>query len=81
MVNIFGGRLFETKDLATLWIDPRHHMLNRSILPRGIHRLKHEQQRITVIGLEKFLCSRQVFKVLHQNFLRPFFHGLLAKLF
>jgi hypothetical protein len=40
----FGGAgMFEAEYLTTLWVDPRHHMLDGAILPSRIHRLKDQR--------------------------------------
>jgi len=57
----FGGAgMFEAEYLATLWVDPRHHMLDGAILPSRIHRLKDQQDRIAVGCVEKLLQCAQL---------------------
>ena len=52
----FGGaRLFETGDLAALWIDSGHDVPYGAILAGGVHPLKIQQQRIAVGCVEKLL--------------------------
>src|SRR5262249_29202510 len=41
--------------LTALGIDARHHVLDRSVLAGGVHRLKDEQQRPAVLRVEHLL--------------------------
>jgi hypothetical protein len=45
MFQFVGGRLFETENLASLGINPGHHMPDGSIFAGSIHALKNQQQR------------------------------------
>ena len=49
------SRLLEGKNVATLRIYSRHHVLDRAVLARGIHALKYEQQSPAILGEEQFL--------------------------
>ena len=42
-------------DLAALGIHARHHVLDRAVLAGGIHRLKNDEDRPTVSGIEPVL--------------------------
>ena len=55
MVEFFGGRCLETGDMATLRIDPGHHVSDDAILASGVHGLKDHQDRIFVLCIEDFL--------------------------
>ena len=59
--------MFETKDLAALRIDARHHMFDGAVLARGVHGLEDEQQRITVGGIKNALQIAQLLDALAQN--------------
>ena len=41
VVELFGRRLLERIDLASLRVHARHHMLDRAVLTGRIHRLEH----------------------------------------
>src|SRR5262245_21091316 len=41
VVQILGRWRLERIDLASLWVDAGHDVLDRTVFPRGIHRLKH----------------------------------------
>ena len=41
--QFIGARLFETKNLAPLWIDPGHDVPDGAVLTGGVHPLKNQQ--------------------------------------
>src|SRR5205085_11815168 len=43
VIELFGARRLERVHLATLWIDARHHVLDRAVLAGRIHRLEYDQ--------------------------------------
>ena len=47
------------RHLAALGIHPTHHMLDRSVLARGVHRLKDQQHRPLVLGIKTLLQLRE----------------------
>jgi hypothetical protein len=49
MAQIEGRGHFKTIDVDALRIDTRHHVLDRAILPRTIHALKNDQQRVALL--------------------------------
>ncbi len=55
VVEILRRGLLERKHLATLRIDARHDVLDGAVLAGRIHRLKHQQQRPAVLGVEHVL--------------------------
>jgi len=61
--------MFVTEDLAALWVGPRHHMLDGTILSCRIHRLKDQQDGIAVGCVQKLLQGTQLHNVLCQQFL------------
>src|SRR5664279_1527671 len=62
-------RLFETENLAALWIDPGHDVADGTVLAGSVHPLKNQQQRIAVGGVVKPLQRAQRFDVFFQKFL------------
>ena len=59
MVEVLSRRLLEREHLASLRIDARHDVLDGAVLAGRIHRLKHEQQRPAVLGVEHVLLFRE----------------------
>jgi hypothetical protein len=51
--------LFEAENLAALRIDAGHDVLDRAVLACGVHRLKNQQQRMAVVGVEQTLPRAQ----------------------
>ena len=47
--------MLEAEHLAALRIDAGHDVLDRAVLARGVHRLKNQQQRITIVRVEQIL--------------------------
>ena len=70
MVKVFAGRRFERKNLAPLGINAGHHMLDRAILSRSIHRLEHQQHGPIILGIKHVLKLGQHFDPHRQRFLR-----------
>src|SRR5580698_8893793 len=46
--QLSGAGMLEAEHLASLWIDPGHHMPDRTIFPGRVHRLKDQQDGVTV---------------------------------
>ena len=62
MVEFLRAGLLETERLRSgLRIDPGHHVLDRTILPGGVHGLKDQQERIPVVGVETYPAGRLIF--------------------
>ena len=59
VLQILGAGLFEAENLAALRIDAGHDVLDGAVLAGGVHRLKNQQQRITVVGVEQALLLAQ----------------------
>src|ERR1700733_8123807 len=55
MEQLGGTGMLETEHLASLWIDPRHHMPDRTIFSSRVHRLKDQQNGIAVGYVMKLL--------------------------
>jgi hypothetical protein len=72
----FGhARVLEAEHLAALWVDARHHVLDRAVLARGVHGLEDQQHGVAVGGVEQLLQFAEVFDVLVQ----PLMHLLLRR--
>src|SRR5215510_12525285 len=59
MVQLLGAWRLEGKYLTTLRVDARHNVLDRAILSSGVHRLKDQQHRPTVLRVEHVLKLRE----------------------
>src|SRR6516164_7556701 len=59
VIEILRRGLFEGKNLATLRVDTRHHVLDGAVLPDGVHGLKDQQQRPAVLRIKQFLLLGQ----------------------
>src|SRR5208283_4644485 len=55
MLQLGRVRMLEAEDLATLRVHSGHHVLDRPILSRGVHRLKDQQDRVAVGCIEQLL--------------------------
>src|SRR5262249_18441052 len=55
VIEVFPRGLLEREHLAALRIDARHDVLDGAVLAGRIHRLKDEQQRPAVLGVEHVL--------------------------
>ena len=60
MFQFAGARMLEAERLAALGVDPRHDVLDGPILPRRIHRLKKDEQRVAVRRVEELLLRAQL---------------------
>ena len=69
MLQFGGGGVFEAKHLAALRVDPRHHVPDDTVLSRRIHRLKDQQNGITIGRVMKLLHRAQSRNMLSQQFL------------
>ena len=72
VLQFLGARLFETKNLAALRIDPGYDVPDGAILAGGVHSLKNQQQRIAVGRVVKALQRTQLLDVFSQEFFIPF---------
>ena len=68
MVEFLGRRLLEAEHLAALWIHAGHDVTNGAVLAGGVHRLKNQQHRVGVAGVNEFLDLGELFAVLLQDF-------------
>ena len=65
----FGGAgMLEAEDLATLRIHPGHHVPDRSVLSRRVHRLKDQQDGVTIGRIVKLLERAQSGDMIFQEF-------------
>jgi hypothetical protein len=55
VIEIFAGGRLERVNLTPLRINARHHMLDRAVFTRRIHRLENEQHRPAVLGIQHVL--------------------------
>src|SRR5262249_54396951 len=78
VVQILARGLFEREDLAALWIYSRHDVLDGAILAGRVHRLKYEQQRPAVLGVEHVLLLCEPFAAALQEVDRLAFVQLQA---
>src|SRR5262249_11746771 len=74
------GRLLEAVDFAALGVDPRHHMLDRAVLAGRVHRLQHDQDGVTVVGVEQLLSGGELLAALVKDRAGPLLADLLAQL-
>ena len=68
MLHLFGARLFEAENLASLRIDSGHDVPDRAVLAGGVHPLKNQQQRITVGSVVKILQRTQLLNLFCKKF-------------
>ena len=69
VIELFRAGLFETENLATLWIDARHDVTNGAIFARAVHALEDQQQRIAMRCVVKLLLRAQLLNVLVEKLL------------
>ncbi len=55
VVEFLGRGRLERRNLATLGIDARHDVLDRTVLARGVHGLEHQQHRPAVLRIQHVL--------------------------
>ena len=81
VVKIFAGRRFERKNLTALRINAGHHMLDRAVFSRRVHRLEDEQDGPTILGIKHVLKFGEYFDAHGQCFLgaRLVFGGKLQR--
>ena len=61
--------MLEAEDLAALRIDARHHVLDRAVLARRVHRLEDQQHSVAVGGIEQLLLRAEFRYVVGQQLL------------
>ena len=61
VVQLLGGGLLERDDVAALWVDTGHDVLDRAVLAPRVERLEHDEQRVGVGRVEKFLGRGELF--------------------
>ena len=77
MLQLGGAGMLEAEDLATLRIDPGHHVPDGTILSRRIHRLEDQQDSMTVGRIKELLQRAQPCDMLCQQFLVVLFRGII----
>ena len=55
MIEVLGRRRFEGINLAALWIDTRHNVLDGAIFAGGVHSLKNQQHGPFVLRVKLVL--------------------------
>ncbi len=55
VLQFTGAGMFEAEDLASLRIDPGHHVPDRAVLSGSVHGLENQQYRIAIGRVEKLL--------------------------
>jgi len=55
VVQLLRARRFERVDVAALWIDAGHDVLDGAVLASGVHGLKDEQQSPAVLRVKHLL--------------------------
>ena len=68
MLQILGARLFETEDLAALWIDPGHDVPDGPVLASSVHCLENQQDRIAIRRVVQALQFAQLLDVSFEEF-------------
>src|SRR3989442_10133002 len=59
VVQLFGGGRFEGKDLRALRVDAGHYVLDGAVFAGGVHRLKDDQQGVSVLRVKNVLVFCQ----------------------
>src|SRR6266436_8816820 len=68
MIEFRGARMLEAEDLTSLRIDPRQHVTDCSVFAGGIHCLKEEQQRVSVVGIMQALHLTKLLYMFFKKF-------------
>ena len=68
MIELFARRRLERMDLAALRVDPGHHVLDRAVFAGGIHRLKDQQHRPSILRVETLLQVGHLLAPLFEHF-------------
>ena len=69
VLQLGGAGMLEAEHLAALRIDPGHHVPDRAVLARRVHRLEDQQHGVAVGGVEKLLLRAQLRDVILQKLL------------
>src|SRR5690606_9277245 len=70
VIQLLRSRMLEREHLRALRIHATHHVLDRAVLSRGVHRLEDEQHRPRIIGILKFLRPSPLLHALPERRLR-----------
>ena len=71
MVEFFRRRSAERDDLDALRVDARHDVLDRGILAGRVHRLEHDQKRVSVTRPQQLLGVGKGLLALCERVARP----------
>src|SRR4029077_16172793 len=63
VVQFFMRGALEAGDFASLWVEARHHVLDRAILSRGIQSLEHQQKGVGISSRQNILFAGHPFDV------------------
>jgi hypothetical protein len=66
------GRGLEGRHDAARRIETAHHVADGPVLPSGVHRLEHHEERVPAVGVEKVLQIAEPLEVLVEPFARLF---------
>src|SRR5262249_37675292 len=61
MIEFFRARRFEGMNVAALWIDTGHYMLDDAVFARSVHGLQDDEQRPAILRIEFFLHATEKF--------------------
>jgi hypothetical protein len=67
VLQLGGAGVLEAEHLAALRIDPGHDVPDGAVLPRRVHRLKDQQDRMAVRGVVELLLGAQLLDVVLQQ--------------
>ena len=59
--------MLEARDVATLGVHSAHHVLDRAVFSSGIHRLKNDEQRVTLVCIKKILLRAELLDVMRDQ--------------
>ena len=78
MRSLLIGRHLEGHDLTAARVDAAHYVLDRAVLPRGVHALEHDEHRVAALRVEDVLELRQLLDVARQRGARRLLVSVLA---
>ena len=55
MIEFFGGRSFETENLATLGIEAGHDVLDGAVFTGRVHGLEDDEERVNILSVKLVL--------------------------
>ena len=69
MLELGARRLLEGRDAHALRVEPAHHVLDRPVLARGVHRLEDDEQRAAALRVQALLQRVEPLEVLRSDLL------------